>query len=201
VDAYAVMYPARLDRYSEPGLTDIADLAAGIRTAIGEWADKRPLALFGHSMGAVLAFEVTRMLEKDGATPPVRLFLSGRRAPSRPADNDVVPLDDDAIVHELKTLSGTDSRLLDEDALNLILPSLRSDYAAIQGYRPDTGARVSPPITMLTGDTDPRVSADGAQGWADHTSAEFELHTYAGGHFYLTDHVPSIGALVRERLT
>ncbi|WP_035845798.1 thioesterase II family protein [Kitasatospora azatica] len=185
VEVLAVQYPGRQDRRSEPSIEDIAPLADQIFDALQAWTD-RPLAFFGHSMGAVLAFEVARRFQDKLGAPPVVLFASGRRAPDRYRDENVHSLDDDGLIREMQRLNGTDAQLLsDEELLRMILPALRSDYRAIEAYRYVPGAKLDCPIVMLTGDADPMTSIDEARAWQEHTSAAFELEVFPGGHFYL----------------
>ncbi|MFF7638607.1 thioesterase II family protein [Kitasatospora sp. NPDC008050] len=200
-DVLAVQYPGRQDRRLEPCVDDIPALADQIFRATDSWADG-PLALFGHSMGAVLAFEVARRIEREFGVTPVRLFASGRRAPSCTRDEKVHLRDDDGIVRELQQLSGTDARVLgDEELLRMVLPALRSDYRAIETYRCDDGAAVACPVTVLTGDADPRTSMDEARAWREHTSGEFDLEVFPGGHFFLAAQQAAVLKVIRERLS
>lgn len=199
-EVLAVQYPGRQDRRAEPPIDDIAVLAENVCRALAPWND-RPLALFGHSMGAVIAFEVARRLEAQG-TGPISLLASGRRAPSRHRAENVHQRDDKGIVAELRALSGTDQLLLDdEDVLQMILPAVRSDYRAIETYRSTPGAILRCPITLLTGDSDPRVSLDEAQAWSDHTAADFTLKSFPGGHFYLDGWPPQLVAEISTLLS
>ncbi|MFE2546309.1 thioesterase II family protein [Actinacidiphila glaucinigra] len=200
-DVLSVQYPGRQDRRDEPGITDMATYADALTRELLPWID-RPLAFFGHSMGAVLAFEVTRRLEREHGVTPLRIFASGRRAPSSHRHETVHLRDDDGVVAEMRELSGTDSRILgDEEILRMVLPAIRSDYTAIENYRATPGDRVSTPITVLTGDADPRTTREEAQAWAQHTTGEFEIHCFAGGHFFLANHQEAIMKLVSEGLT
>jgi pyochelin biosynthetic protein PchC len=159
------------------------------------------VALLGHSMGATVAFEVARGLERQG-TPPTALFASGRRAPSRYRDDQVHLRDDDGIVAELQLLSGTDSRLLgNEDLLRLVIPVIRADYKAVETYRCAAGAAVGCPVTVLVGDSDPKATIEEARAWSDHTTGCFDLQVYPGGHFYLSEHQDEVTDLIAERLT
>ncbi|MGC9498420.1 thioesterase II family protein [Streptomyces sp. WG7] len=200
VDVLSVQYPGRQDRRDEPGITDIGVYADRLTAELVPWLD-RPLALFGHSMGAVLAFEVTRRLERDHGVSPVRIFASGRRSPSSFRHETVHLRDDDGIVAEMRALSGTDSRILgDEEILRMVLPAIRSDYTAIENYRAALEDTVLAPVTVLTGDADPRTSREEADAWERHTTGGFGIHRFPGGHFFLASHQERIMKLVSEEL-
>ncbi|MEU3985278.1 alpha/beta fold hydrolase [Streptomyces sp. NPDC026672] len=200
VDVVAVQYPGRQDRRNEPGLTTVAELADRV-TEVLAGRDDRPLTFFGHSMGAVIAFEVARRLEASG-TGPVRLFASGRRAPSRTRNERVHTYDDDRLVAEIRSLSGTDSRFLDdEELLRMVLPAIRSDYTAIETYLAAPTDTVRCPVTVLVGDDDPKTSLDEARDWDGHTLGGSELRVFPGGHFFLTDRAADVLALLTEHFT
>ncbi|WP_433789715.1 thioesterase II family protein [Actinoplanes sp. CA-252034] len=196
----ALQYPGRQDRRLERPLTSIAELADQSYTALRPLMD-RPLAFFGHSMGATLAFEVAVRMKRELGSGPVTLFASGRRAPSRHRTETVHQLDDDGIVAELKTLSGTDTRILgDLELLRMIMPAIRGDYIAAETYRYEPGPALDCPIVALTGDADPKVSLDEAQAWADHTTGGFELRVFGGGHFFLAQHQRAVINLISDQL-
>jgi surfactin synthase thioesterase subunit len=199
VDVVAIQYPGRQDRRAEPTIDDIAVMADRISAVLRRQPDL-PLTLFGHSMGAILGFEIARRLEAEGAEP-VRLFASGRRAPSTYRDEKVHLRDDAGILAEIRALNGTASSVLgDDELMRAALPALRADYRAIETYRCAPDVTVSCPITLLAGDSDPKTSTDEAQAWTRHTTASFDLHVYAGNHFFITDHVEEIIALLRRHL-
>lgn len=197
VDVLAVQYPGRQDRRREAGIDTIGELADNIFDALRPWSD-RPLTFFGHSMGALVAFEVARRMEDHGVAP-LRLFASGRRAPSRYRDENVHQREDDGIVAELKKLSGTDARVLgDEEMLRMVLPALRCDYRAIETYRCEPGAVLRSPVTAIVGDEDPKTSLEEALAWEDHTSGGFDLQVLPGGHFYLTHQQTEVMRLLSD---
>ncbi|MEI5103152.1 alpha/beta fold hydrolase [Streptomyces sp. PmtG] len=199
-DVVALQYPGRQDRHTEKGIDNIAELADRIAEVLSG-SSTAPLTFFGHSMGAVLAFEVARRLEAAGQAP-AHVFASGRRAPSRYREENVHQRDDDGIIAEMRKLSGTDPRVLgDDEVLRMVLPAIRSDYTAIENYRVEPGAQIGSPITVLVGDDDPRTTLDEARAWEPHTMGSFDMKVYSGGHFYLTDHAQEIIAVLKGHFT
>ncbi|MFC7896653.1 thioesterase II family protein [Streptomyces sp. NPDC057381] len=201
IDLLAVQYPGRQDRRHEPNIGSLPELADRIFETVGH-LDDRPLALFGHSMGAVLAFEVALRMRDAGLPTPVRLFASGRRAPSRDRDERLHLGSDAQLLAEVRRLGGPHAALLAEpDVRDMIMPSIRSDYRAVENYRWAPGPSLDCPVTVLTGDSDPRVSLDEAQAWQEHTTGATEVEVFPGGHFFLLDHNARLARLLTDRLT
>ncbi|KPI15608.1 Oleoyl-(acyl-carrier-protein) hydrolase [Actinobacteria bacterium OK074] len=202
VDVLAVQYPGRHDRHHEPCVDSIPELADALVAEVLPFAD-RPLALFGHSMGATVAFELALRLEQSG-TRPLVLFASGRRAPSRlRAESDPVHLRDEAgILAELRALSGTDARVFEnEELLRMVLRAVRNDYKAVETYRFVSGQRLAAPVHAHVGTDDFRASLDEVRSWGEHTDGGFEMYTYPGGHFYLTGQLPRVVAAVSQQIS
>ncbi|WP_308191910.1 thioesterase II family protein [Kitasatospora humi] len=185
VDVLAIQYPGRQDRRMEQAIDDLAVLVDRIHDVLRRQPEL-PLTFLGHSMGAVIGFELTRRLEAEGHGP-VRLFASGRRAPSTFRQEDTCR-SDDAILAEVRRLSGTSAALLgDDEMMRAALPALRADYTAIEAYRCAPGATVNCPITVLTGDSDPKTTLDEAKAWGDHTTEPLDLRVFPGGHFFISE--------------
>jgi surfactin synthase thioesterase subunit len=198
-DVVAIQYPGRQDRRTERPIDDMAVLADRIH-AILRRQPEMPLILFGHSMGAVIGFEVTRRLEAEGHGP-MRLFASGRRAPSTYRNETIHLRDDAGIISEVRKMSGTASSVLgDEEIMRAALPALRADYRATETYTCPPEITVSCPVTALVGDNDPKTTVDEAKAWAKQTTGPFDLHVFAGGHFFLADHADEIIKILGQRL-
>ncbi|MFE7777912.1 thioesterase II family protein [Streptomyces sp. NPDC057445] len=199
IEVLAVQYPGRQDRRGEPFIRTVDALVEALLPELRQWTG-RPFALFGHSLGATLAYETARRLEEEG-TSPRHLFVSGRRAPETALRETVHLLDDQALIARIARLQGTDPALLrDEELLRMVLPAIRSDYAMAGAYRHRPGPAVRFPVTALTGDSDPNVSVEDAQRWSEVAGGPFGLHVLPGGHFFLNDRTESVGHIIEEAL-
>jgi surfactin synthase thioesterase subunit len=201
IDVLAVQYPGRQDRRGEPNIDSVPELADRILAALRHLGD-RPLALFGHSMGALLAYEIALRLPATGLPAPSHLFVSGWRAPSRHRGSHVHLMSDQGILAELQALNGTEAAVMaTPEIMEMILPAVRSDYRAVETYRWEPGRMLDCPVTALTGDRDPLVTVDEARAWEEHTTGPTDLQVLRGGHFYLVEQGPQVLDHIRRRLT
>lgn len=198
VDVLAVQYPGRQDRKDEALLTEIGDLADRITAAVGSPAGV-PLAVFGHSMGATVGYEVAQRLEAAGHSLAA-LVVSARRAPHRNLDAGLHRLPDDELVAQVRSLSPMSAAALDDDELvRMALPAIRADYSASETYRYATRPPLDCGIDAFAGTADPLLPADEMRHWADHTCGSFTFRAFPGGHFYLSDHWPAISRILTGR--
>jgi surfactin synthase thioesterase subunit len=196
-DTYVMQYPQRGDRLTHPAPETVADLARDLFDA-GDWAGMGPLRLFGHCMGAVVAFEFALIAERAGVEVDV-LWASASEAPSAAATSPRLPTAESEILSEMVDLGGTDAQLLsDEDFVELLLMAVRADYQAYNRYRCPTDVTVAADIYALGGDTDHRVSENMLRCWQSHTRGAFTVSMFDGGHFYLDDHIEDVAELVNE---
>jgi surfactin synthase thioesterase subunit len=201
IDTVAVLYPGRQERHAEAPIPSIVDLADRVAEVLAAQASPLPTVLLGHSMGAVVAYEVAHRLAAQG-TGPAGLIASAARAPALMQRTRTNPADDQELLDELRQLSGTDAMVFeDEKLLELVLPPLRNDLTAIETYRASS-ATVDCPIGIFVGDSDPVVSVEEAGAWSGVTTGESRLQVFPGGHFYLTEPgSTAIGAMARRVLS
>jgi surfactin synthase thioesterase subunit len=196
-DAYVMQYPQRGDRLSHPAPATVGDLARDLFDA-GDWAALGPIRLFGHCMGAVVAFEFARVAEREGVEIDA-LWVSASEAPSTVAAAPDLPMAQSEIVAEMVDLGGTDPRLLDDDDfVELLLMAVRADYSAFNRYACEAGATIAADIHTLGGDRDHRVSEDMLRRWETHTTGAFTLSMFDGGHFFVNDHTAEVAELVND---
>jgi surfactin synthase thioesterase subunit len=200
IEVLAIQYPGRQDRGGEPFVETITELADVVAAVLLAAEDDRPLALFGHSMGALVAYEVARRLEAVG-TALAGLFVSARGAPSGPRPAASRHRSDADLVAALRRLDGTDAAVLTDAALlQLILPAVRNDFRALDSYTYRPGAGLGCPVTALVGDADPTTTIAQADAWRRHTTGAFARHVFPGGHFYLTTQRPAALEAISDRL-
>ncbi len=194
--------PGRERRREEPPYTAAGPLARDLARTITAAVPGR-YALFGHSTGAICAFETVRELRRLGAPPPVHLFVSGRRAPRLPmVRHDLAALSVAQLADVLRDLGGTPEDVLAQPGLLATLqPVLAADFALNEGYpyRPEEPLTV--PITAFAGEHDPGADPAAMAGWADETAAPFRLHLLDGGHFAVFERAAEVHAAMGAALT
>jgi surfactin synthase thioesterase subunit len=184
---WPVQIPGRGSRFREASFRRLGDLVPALADGIAPLLD-RPFALFGHSMGAVVAFELARELRRRGAPGPVLVAVSGRQAPPRP---DPEPrfshLPDAPVLEELqRRYDGIPPEVLAEkELLQLLLPALRSDVEALEHYSYTAGEPLACPIACFGGEDDRHVTLADLEAWRGETCVGITVRTFRGGHFFV----------------
>jgi medium-chain acyl-[acyl-carrier-protein] hydrolase len=201
-EVWAVQPPGRENRWREPSVRRVEPMVHAIATALRPLLDV-PFALFGHSMGALLAFEVCRFLRRGGAPQPVRLFVSAHRSPDLPAWRPPVsPLAEPQFMARLAEMTGPSrSVVLDPELLSVFAPMMRADFELCETYRYTVDDPLDMPFSCFAAVDDPEVRVDEVLAWQRHTSRESRVHCLAGGHLFLRDHADTVRALIAADLT
>jgi medium-chain acyl-[acyl-carrier-protein] hydrolase len=199
IDAIPVQLPGRESRHREPALHSASALVAELRRPLASRAGS-DFALFGHSMGALLCYELAHVLSALGK-PPRHLFVSGLGAPHLPpAGPRLYDLPDDELLAVIAKLEGTSPEVLAQPELvQLLLPLFRADLEVWETYNHRRGP-LRVPITAMGGRHDPGVSLDSLGAWGNLTSAEFHLAVFDGGHFYHHTAPDDMAAVIKKRL-
>ena len=191
LEVLPVLLPGRDRRLRETPARDARVQADALAAGLAPYLD-RPFALLGHSMGALLSFELARRLRELGAPEPVHLFAAGFRAPHLPDRNTLIAhLPDGPFLAGLAGLGGMPPEVLaSAELMRLLLPTLRADMTLVETYAHRPGAPLGLPITAFCAASDALVSEDEMAAWAEHTSAPFTLRVVPGGHFFLEEARP-----------
>jgi surfactin synthase thioesterase subunit len=202
LEARLIQLPAREARWREPAMTRIADIAPAVASAIAGELDA-PFVFYGHSLGALAAFEVTRQLRAMGAPLPAHLFLGAHRAPHLPNPHpEIRHLADDAFVTELRRRYDgiPEAVLANPELLELMLPALRADFNAYETYSHASQPAIGVPISAFAGETDLYVRPSEVAEWQQQTEGAFRMRVIPGGHFFLQSERDRVLAAVREDL-
>ena len=201
VEVCPVQLPGRGTRLMEPPFTRLSPLIQALAQALFPLMDK-PFAFFGHSLGALVSFELARQLRREYAVQPVRLFISADRAPQIPnRDPAIHSLPEGEFLVELRRLNGTPREVLeDEELRQIMLPLLRADFAVYETYGYSTEPPLNCPISAFGGLQDRRVSRGDLEAWRDQTSVSFSLRMFPGDHFFLNTTQPVLLRVLSQEL-
>jgi medium-chain acyl-[acyl-carrier-protein] hydrolase len=186
IEVCCLQLPGRGGRIREQPYTRLRPLAEAIAENLRPHLGK-PFAFFGHSMGALVCFEVARLLRREGGPKPLHLFASACRAPQlsddRPATHD---LPEPQFLAVLRRYEGTPQEVLDNwEIMQLAIPVLRADFEVTQTYAYEDGPPLDCPLTALGGLQDQTVSREQIEAWGRQTTARFVSRMFPGGHFFL----------------
>jgi medium-chain acyl-[acyl-carrier-protein] hydrolase len=178
--------PGRGQRIRESGYTNLPELTKALAEGIRPFLNK-PFAFFGHSMGAMIAFELARELRRTAKPPPVHLFASGRTAPQiqrekKPTHN----LPEAEFIEEVRNIKGTPKEVLEHpELMEMVMPLLRADFQIVETYTYVPEAPLDCPITVLGGLQDLKVPRARLAAWREQTTAPFSLRIMNGDHFFV----------------
>ncbi len=202
VEVYPVQTPGRENRFNEALRTDLDSLAESIAVALLPYQD-RPFAFFGHSLGALVAFETARRLRRSGLSTPAHLYVAAHKAPHIPRKGRLLHrLADDEFLSVICDLGGMpECVLIDRDLLDLTLPALKADFAMYETYRYVHDAPLDCDITAFGGLDDPSASWDDLEAWEAQTTGAFAIHGLPGGHFFTATSSAELTRLIRDSLS
>ncbi len=194
---WPIQLPGREDRIREPPFRSMHSLVESLTDVMQELTEL-PFALFGHSMGALIAFELVRSLRRRGLPQPCHLIVSGAGAPHLPRRAPVHDIpDDEVLISRLLELNGTRPEVFaDRELRRLILPLVRADFSVCETYRCAEGTPLNCPVTAYGGAHDDSVSMAALAAWKVHTLATFQMHILPGDHFFIGKQWP----LLRRQL-
>lgn len=187
IEVCPVELPGRGSRFREAAFTKLIPLVEAITQNIRPHLDDKPFAFFGHSMGALVSFEVARYLRRNYKLSPVHLFVSGRRAPQLPDLNPPIhALPEPEFLQKLRHYNGTPEAVLQNaELLQLVLPIVRADFEAIETYIYVKEPPLDCPIATLGGLQDGSVSCYELEEWRNQTNNDFSLKMLPGAHFFI----------------
>ncbi|MFN0165014.1 MAG: thioesterase II family protein [Bryobacteraceae bacterium] len=186
LEVCAVSLPGREDRWNEQPYRHLGPLIEAMTGAFGSFLDA-PFAFFGHSMGALIAFELARQLRRSYRTIPVRLFVSAARAPHQPdAEPPIHHLPEPLFLKRLRHYQGVPGEVWDNpEYMKLVLPTIRADFSICETYRYYAEYPLECPISAFGADQDRKVRRQDVIGWRNETQGGFQVRIFPGDHFFL----------------
>lgn len=202
LEVQPVELPGRGARFDQPLHTDMRALAMQLAQELKPKLSA-PYALFGHSLGALLACEMAHAFRTLGCPEPAALFASGTAAPTMRADYDhgfAEPKSDAQLIEQLRTLNGTAEEVLaNEELMSLTLPILRADFLLCGRFQPVQRPLLKCPVHVLGGKAD-RATTEQLIGWSKETHGSFSLDMLAGGHFFIHEHEAKVLRVIKDQL-
>nr|WP_316654799.1 thioesterase domain-containing protein [uncultured Gellertiella sp.] len=194
----AIQPPGREDRRDEPFAVNLREMAEAIARDLRLQFPEAPLVFFGHSFGALVAYETGLAMQRAGGRGPSHLFASGRIAPRLRKDHGLrAAFNDQELVDELRNIGFEHVNLLGLPVfLRLFLPVLRADLLLNDHYT-DSGEQLACPLTAFSGSHDALAPAHLVAAWESQTSGPFSHHVFPGGHFYLRPRFADLSASMR----
>lgn len=191
IEVCAAQFPGRGGRLIEPPFTKIEQFVEESAHSLLQYSEL-PFAFFGHSMGALISFELARLLNRENKPLPLHLFVSGRGSPERLKGKlRLSQLPEAKLLEELGRFEGTPEEVLkNAELMSMMLPSIRADFLACESYSYTAEPALPCPVTVFAGSQDPEISQQQIEEWRNETTASFSYKIFPGGHFYLNTAQP-----------
>lgn len=204
IEVCAMQLPGRESRIRDKPFTSVHELIQALMPNLLPYLDK-PFTLFGHSMGALIVYELAQQLQHQVGRTPTHLFVSGRRAPFLPEPEPPLhsirtDIDFLQAIHQ-RYQNIPDIMFRDAELRELFVPLLRADFTLVETYRGSARTRLSCPIVALGGTEDGRVSEVELRAWQALTESAFDLHLLPGGHFYVNEQAEPLLATLHNYLS
>ena len=202
VEVYAAQLPGRAARFREAAFNTLLPL---VEALVGELNldDKLPFVFFGHSMGGLLAFEMTRRLRAKGLPMPQKLIVAGCDAPQhRRPPRMLHKMDNESFIEALRDYNGTPSEILaNHEMMHLLLPTLRNDFELVETYNYQSERPLNLPITVFAGQNDLQNLPEQTKGWQKETDSLTRVHWFDGDHFFIASAKDAVLARLNRELT
>jgi len=201
IEVWAAQPPGRETRFTEPAFSHPGAYLDALMLSVRPLLEEKPFVFFGHSMGAILTFELTRRLRAEGLRQPLRLFVSGKDAPHLPAKVDRAHLlPEPEFIDYLRKLGGTPPEVIaNKELRELVFPILRRDFQLLHEYKYQAEAPLEVPMRAFGGTTDHYVAEKDLAAWAEHSRRFLGMRLFPGGHLFLNEQrLPLVQAIEED---
>ncbi|MBL3655562.1 thioesterase II family protein [Fulvivirga sediminis] len=200
IEIVPVELKGRGRRISEPLYKNVDDLVDDLFPLIQKECQRNYYAFFGHSMGAMIAYELSLRINQSPVALPIRLFLSGRGAPHIASSKNYHLLDDEAFKAEILNLGGTPPEFFEhQELIDIFLPVLKNDFKLVETSGREEIMPLNAPITSFFGE-DEDLTTEQKEGWEYYTEKKFKKYVYQGGHFFIKEHYKTIIDILNKQL-
>jgi surfactin synthase thioesterase subunit len=201
IEVCGIQLPGRGNRFLHTPYQTMHELIDAVGAVVIRYSDI-PFALFGHSLGALIAFEVARYCQHHAKLLPRHLFVSACEAPlCRSSSRQLHKLGDQQLITELAQYRGTPPEVLGNlELMQLLLPTIRADFSVLETYQYRPGAMLDVPISVFAGRTDHYVDPGAANAWREETRQQCDVRWLSGDHFFIKSHAKEICCVLRTKL-
>jgi surfactin synthase thioesterase subunit len=199
IEVVAVQLPGRENRLSEPPFTSMEQVVPFLAVEISSYLEQ-PFVFFGHSMGALIAFELSRYMNANFDVEPLHLFVSGHAAPKLPKER-LYDLPVEEMLARIQSFSGTPEEVMTSpELLSILVPLLRADFSVCQTYIYAPQKPLSCPVTAFAGNDDVPANHEVMRHWQEESTGSFSLYSFPGSHFFILSSAPEIVGIVEQQV-